>query len=494
MKALNLATYQRIIVHLVSYLDHVQYPKNTVFERGRLAEITGDDVLRWMNVQCFRHPDPPLDARPCRRSSTMLYYKKALSHFMPNRNMVWNEITSMGNPTKYQKILDLIGLIKQMEVRHQGCPSQARRSLTDPEYIHTIEMLHARESLVEKYGMPAMLSFQFAMIARVDDASQFLRENLQSHHRFPGMALKCRLTWSKNVMDERAAPWQTLLGSMNPYYCVLVNLAIWLEASLLANANTWQSPYIFAFSPDHEVPSGGNKSKAKVQRVVKEIFKGEFFATDSPIAIGTHSFRKYAATYCRNCGASKDDKDLRGRWKSGGRVSDVYDDTDLPFIDMKVCAMLCVGGPCSYVVEADGIDNDFIVQNVVPNIAAKFGEAVALVLGRALLWTVFSDKAEWVPGVIQTRVQAAYHGLPTHLEAGQNPVRKTLLVVAIAGNGQTVVTKIGEGGAAHGGNAGGGQQESGVSRANKFWPCWPKTRNSSIPLQHCKTNWCKTVH
>jgi hypothetical protein len=461
MKALNLATYQRIIVHLVSYLDHVQYPKNTVFERGRLAEITGDDVLRWMNVQCFRHPDPPLDARPCRRSSTMLYYKKALSHFMPNRNMVWNEITSMGNPTKYQKILDLIGLIKQMEVRHQGCPSQARRSLTDPEYIHTIEMLHARESLVEKYGMPAMLSFQFAMIARVDDASQFLRENLQSHHRFPGMALKCRLTWSKNVMDERAAPWQTLLGSMNPYYCVLVNLAIWLEASLLANANTWQSPYIFAFSPDHEVPSGGNKSKAKVQRVVKEIFKGEFFATDSPIAIGTHSFRKYAATYCRNCGASKDDKDLRGRWKSGGRVSDVYDDTDLPFIDMKVCAMLCVGGPCSYVVEADGIDNDFIVQNVVPNIAAKFGEAVALVLGRALLWTVFSDKAEWVPGVIRTRVQAAYHGLPTHLEAGQNPVRKTLLVVAIAGNGQTIVTEIGEGGAAHGGNAGGGSRNRG---------------------------------
>jgi hypothetical protein len=75
-------------------------------------------------------------------------------------------------------------------------------------------------------------------------------------------------------------------------------------------------------------------------------------------------------------------------------VSDVYDDTDLPFIDMKVCAMLCVGGPCSYAVEADGIDNDFIVQNFVPNIAAKFGEAVALVLGHALLWTIFSDKAE----------------------------------------------------------------------------------------------------
>jgi hypothetical protein len=219
----------------------------------------------------------------------VLYYKKALSHLMPNRNMVWNEITSMGNPTKYQKILDLIGYIKQKEVRHQGCPSQARRSLTDPEYIHTIEMLHARESLVEKYGMPALMAFQFAMIARVDDASQFLRENLQSHHRFPGMALKCMLTWSKNAMDERAAPWQTLLGAMNPYYCVLVNLAIWLEASLLANPNTWQSPYIFAFSPDHEVPCGGNKSKAKVQRVLKESLKGSFLLQIQQRSVPIHS-------------------------------------------------------------------------------------------------------------------------------------------------------------------------------------------------------------
>jgi hypothetical protein len=70
--------------------------------------------------------------------------------------------------------------------------------------------------LTERYGIPALLSFQFVMIARVNDASQFLRQNLQRHHRFPGMALKCWLTWSMNVMDERSAPWQTLLGAMDP--------------------------------------------------------------------------------------------------------------------------------------------------------------------------------------------------------------------------------------------------------------------------------------
>jgi hypothetical protein len=157
------------------------------------------------------------------------------------------------------------------------------------------------------------------MIARVDDASQFLRQNLERHHHFPGMALKCRLTWSKNVMDERAAPWQTLLGAMDPAYCVFVNLAIWLETSLSTVQHAWPSPYVFAFSPDHKVPGVGDRSKAQVLGILQEceLFhaNNEHGGSQQPIG-GTHSFRKFAATHCRNNGASRDDKDLRGRWKS----------------------------------------------------------------------------------------------------------------------------------------------------------------------------------
>jgi hypothetical protein len=45
------------------------------------------------------------------------------------------------------------------------------------------------------------------------------------------------------------------------------------------------------------------------------------------------------------------------------------------------------------------------------------------------IWTILSDKADWVSEAIQTRVQEAYNDLPTHLEAGQNPVIKNLLVI-----------------------------------------------------------------
>jgi len=47
--------------------------------------------------------------------------------------------------------------------------------------------------------------------------------------------------------------------------------------------------------------------------------------------LGSHSIRKYAATFARRCGVTKDKNDIRGPWKGAGRVSDVYDDAELPY-------------------------------------------------------------------------------------------------------------------------------------------------------------------
>ena len=59
---------------------------------------------------------------------------------------------------------------------------------------------------------------------------------------------------------------------------------------------------------------------------------------------------------------SKDDRDLRGRWKGKGRVADKYDDVELPFVDAKVAASLCMGGPCKYIVTDKYIDDAFILN------------------------------------------------------------------------------------------------------------------------------------
>ena len=75
--------------------------------------------------------------------------------------------------------------------------------------------------------------------------------------------------------------------------------------------------------------------------------------------IGTHSIRKFAVQTCRMNGCSKDEVDVRGRWKSSTRIQDTYADTTIPYIDGKVATALCKGGPIAYVVkEGSGVTDD----------------------------------------------------------------------------------------------------------------------------------------
>jgi hypothetical protein len=89
-------------------------------------------------------------------------------------------------------------------------------------------------SIIWKYGMPALINFQFHLIARIDDTTQVIMDHIQVHHNFDN-ALKTQLNWSKNVQDERDAPWQVILGSMNPMFCNFISLGLWLEINLQSN-------------------------------------------------------------------------------------------------------------------------------------------------------------------------------------------------------------------------------------------------------------------
>ena len=137
-----------------------------------------------------------------------------------------------------------------------------------------------------------------------------------------------------------------LLCAINPVYCVLCSLALWLELNLKSNPVAMSSPYVFCISDNIRMPDGGLKSKAMIQNALKIMFKGEQFkcAEEEDAAsmlLGSHSVRKYAATYARRCGVTKEEKDIRGRWKGQGRVSDIYDDVELSYPDAKVAEKLC---------------------------------------------------------------------------------------------------------------------------------------------------------
>ncbi len=321
-------------------------------------------------------------------------------------------------------------------------------------------------------------------------------DHLRVHDAFPN-CLKTKLNWSKNVGDERDAPWQ--MGSMDTMYCVLVSMAVWMEMNMRANASAGNSPYVFSFSDDVAVPSGGLNVKSIAQIVFgQKVFKMEQFrnAADSGSLLGSHSIRKYAATHARKCGCNKDEKDIRGRWKSKGRVSDVYDDVELPYPDAKVAEKLCFGGACFYlfpnedanvngrVVDA-AIGNNiemlktFVLTQVVPNIRRRVPESCALVLGKAFLWFIHCDDAvseNFLPEEFNRRIKlelkeilAASGGVDVEIE-NFNPIRQVPEIVS-GDQGSVFIDCIEEqeqgqgGGAVVGGMVAGGRPPTGGMNA-----------------------------
>jgi hypothetical protein len=180
------------------------------------------------------------------------------------------------------------------------------------------------------------------MIAKIDDTTQFVLENLRMHDNFPNV-LKARLTWSKNVQEEQDAPWQIVLGSLDSVFCVYLSLSLWLELNLKTNPNSFEPP-----SNNVDIPTGGVKAKDVVQNVFgQKVFNQEEFL-DNEGPLGSHNIRKFGATHVRQCRCSKDEKDIWGQWKGKERVSDVHDDVELPYLDAKVAEKLCFGGACIY--------------------------------------------------------------------------------------------------------------------------------------------------
>ena len=157
------------------------------------------------------------------------------------------------------------------------------------------------------------------MIARIDDTTQALVVYIRVHDSICN-ALKTRLNWSKNVIEERDALWQIILGSMDTVFCVYASLSLWMELNLWSNPNALLSPNLFnLLSDDNSIPAGGKKSKETAHNMFNKFFQNVrlyWCRAARDATLDSHSIRKFAATHARRSGCSKDDKDIQGCWKS----------------------------------------------------------------------------------------------------------------------------------------------------------------------------------
>ncbi len=112
--------------------------------------------------------------------------------------------------------------------------------------------------------------------------------------------------------------------------------------------------------------------------------------------VGTHSIHKLAATLTRRNGCSNDDVNTRGRWKRLEQMVDNYIAKEIPYPDVKAAAALCIGSAIKYGLKKNcGVDDDWICQYVVPEIAEKLGDKrAAFIQGNALLWECLDPEGQ----------------------------------------------------------------------------------------------------
>ena len=222
---------------------------------------------------------------------------------------------------------------------------------------------------------------------------------------------------------------------MNPVFCVFISLGLWLELNLKSNPSAIASPYVFSFSNNITMPGGGQKAKDIAQSIFgQNVFKREVFEMAG--LLGSHSIHRFAATHVRKCGISKDDKDIQGRGKGKGRVSDVYDDVEFSYPDCKVAEKLCFGLPCFYLIDNTVVDvtiimTTFILTKVVPNICQRLPTSACLVLGKAVVWHVFSSFANNFVSSMDycDQVKAELVETGVVIEEAKNPILKMPVLV-----------------------------------------------------------------
>ena len=116
----------------------------------------------------------------------------------------------------------------------------------------------------------------------------------------------------------------------------------------------------------------------------------------------------------------------------------MYDDVELPYPDAKVAEKLCDGGACFYLPNPrydPTMMNAFILRHVVPNVRKRLPESACIVLGRALMWLIFSPVVDdYIPTEMMETVTSEWAHVRGDIEEDDeqeiNPIIQTAVTVS----------------------------------------------------------------
>ena len=443
--------YHSTLIQFMSFHLKRDFAHDQQFSPELMRKIKPHHIVDWMHFKAYGKSKvnyKDFNDKPVHQRHTSLNRaKSALSYYMPDKAK-WNDTLQSGNPTTSDKVAKVISRVRDMELKGMGAEAKQKRDLSEKEFRLMCDLFRRVRDLFSAIMCTCYAVLAFHLVFRSDDVSWLKFSDVKAHSQFD-FALKLQVIWSKNVKDGHACPDQILLGSMETYFCALLNLALFMEEAAARGRASAGREEAFLFTTDQSKdakgkPLGPGRCNKSFQNICRKIFKKCQEMVDLVASIGgslgSHSIRKFASTFARRLGKLPGDVEFRGRWKGDESkhkiINGSYISPDQPFIDADVAACLCHNQPISYRPHpaATGVTPAWLREHVVPHLDHFYGGEnnplnPSLVLAYPLLWAAMSPEMEGRMDPVQReRIQGAYQDIDT-LPEGVNPVVRVNLHV-----------------------------------------------------------------
>jgi hypothetical protein len=260
--------------------------------------VTDQDFARWIKFRLYNNPEADENTATLHfRLNSVLAWKRSCSHFFPNNNIQYNEVTNQGNPTMSALMSHITRALRCRQTAGCGPPSSARVPFTPQEYEAVIEACWRMDNAELALCSSAFYTMQLSMVGRSDNTAKWRLPNLTPYSPYPDWVYCACFSWSKNVVEERDSPRQVLFGSMDPRFCPHANLGSWLEYHF--ELDPQENEFIFSYcgldDPIH--------IKERIRGALNNVLRGDGFTVARVRVLGTHSVRKLQSTSLVEMGA-----------------------------------------------------------------------------------------------------------------------------------------------------------------------------------------------
>jgi hypothetical protein len=275
---------------------------------AELEALTPNIIKQFLTKIAYGADNPENALTALQRSSTIAMWKKAILFFMPNKDQQWRNGVG-GNPTRSPAVNQLIRDLKKQEVHGHGILPKATHPLTSIQFYKQLELLcHLKTDRQVSVSYPCITLYQYHLIGHSDDICNFEVSTARGHEVYD-FAFSTAVDWSKNVREERQCLPQICLAVQDATICLHIALATHLETFLKDHLDV-----IFMFTPMHPTQVLDNvvdpavaALKKRYYQKYRQIWRHEEFKSccreGHSSNVGTHSNRKFPATYASHMGA-----------------------------------------------------------------------------------------------------------------------------------------------------------------------------------------------